>query len=167
MQQIFLRLLILVSFASLFACNSSKKITGIYHSRFAVLGFFGTRVCLKTDSTFTYRMQGDLAYDTAAGKFIVQHKLVILNYKPLPIDTSQDYLNSKGTIDAHEAITGNKNLKEPLHYLIGHNKLFLTDKKGKKIKRQWGYSRKRKYYFFGSHEYNRRYYLKKIKSLHQ
>jgi hypothetical protein len=85
-------------FCLLFSCNSTKNIAGTYRSKFAVNGFFGTRVYLSSDSTFTYRMRGDLAYDTAAGQFQIQQRFLILNYKPLAIDTSTEYTNAKESI---------------------------------------------------------------------
>jgi hypothetical protein len=144
------------------SCSSTKNIEGIYRSRFAVSGFFGTKVNLRSDSTFTYRMRGDLVYDTAAGHYQTFNSYVILNYKPLAADSSAEYNSAREMVAVHEAITGNHNLHEPTRYLIGYKKLFLTDKKGHKVKRQWGYSRHKRYILFGSHWHMKRYYLKKV-----
>lgn len=145
----------------LFSCRSTKNIFGVYKSNFGVGGFFGTTVRLYSDSSFTFRMSGDLAYDTAAGHFQISKDSVILAYRPLPTDTSLDYQTMKESFSIHEAITGNHNLREPTKYLIGHNKLFLIDKSGNKVKRQWGYSRHKKYFLFGKHWYMKRYYLER------
>ena len=143
------------------SCRSTKNIFGVYKSNFGVGGFFGTTVRLSSDSSFTFRMSGDLAYDTAAGHFQISGHSVFLIYKPLTIDTSSVYQTMKESFSIHEAITRNHNLHEPTKYLVGHNKLFLTGKNGFKVKRQWGYSKHRKYIFFGKHWYMQRYFLKR------
>lgn len=153
------RLLILL-FPILISCNSTRNISGAYRSKFAVGGFFGTRVVLNADSSFTYRMRGDMVYDTAAGKYQVQQKVLLLHYEPLATDPSLD----KESLSIHEAMLGSKNLHEPGRYVIGHKKLFLTDKNGLKVKRQWGYSKVRKYVLFGFHWHYRRFYLKRLRS---
>ena len=147
--------------SGLLSCNSTRNISGVYKSNFGVGGFFGTTVRLYSDSNFTYRMSGDLAYDTAAGHYNVHKRTVFLIYRPLAIDTSSEYQIMKGSFSIHEAITSNHNLREPTKYLIGHNKLFLTDKRGLKVKRQWGYSKYKRYLLFGKHWYMRRYFLKR------
>jgi hypothetical protein len=146
----------------LFSCSSTRNISGVYKSNFGVGGFFGTTVRLYSDSNFTFRMSGDLAYDTAAGHFQVYKKSLILIYKTLAIDTSLEYQTMKESFSIHEAITGNHNLREPTIYLIGNNKLFLIDKNGLKVKRQWGYSKHKKYLLFGKHWYMKRYYLRRV-----
>ena len=160
MRRLFNTLFCTLFFCGLLSCNSSKDIHGVYKSNFGVGGFFGTTVRLYSDSSFTFRMSGDLAYDTAAGHFQISENSVILIYKPLAIDTSSDYQVMKESFSIHEAITGNHNLHEPTKYLIGHKKLFLTDKNGLKVKRQWGYSKHRKYILFGKRWYMKRYFLK-------
>ena len=147
----------------LFSCSSTNNILGTYRSKFAVNGFFGTRVILNADSTFTYRMKGDLVYDTAAGQYQIHQRLLVLNYKSLAIDTSSEYNFAKESIPVHEVITGNFYLHEPTKYLIGHHRLFLTDKNDLKVKRHWGYSKCKKYILFGKHWYMRRYYLKQVR----
>jgi len=146
----------------LFACNSTRNIFGIYRSKFAVNGFFGTRVKLNSDSTFTYRMSGDMVYDTAAGQFQVHQRFLILRYKSLAVDSSSEYTVEKESISVHEALTGNHNLHEPIKYIFGHNKLFLTNINGLKVNRQWGYSKHKKFILFGKSWYMRKYYLKRI-----
>lgn len=161
------KILTAISFALpvcvLLSCHSSKNIAGTYRSKFAVNGFFGIRVNLNPDSTFNYRMSGDLVYDTAAGQFQIRQRVLILNYRPLSIDTTSEHAITEGSISVHEAITGNRNLHGPAKYIIGYHKLFLIDKNGYKLKRQWGYSKCRRYILFGKHWYMRRYYLKRIK----
>ena len=149
-------------FCGLLSCNSTRNISGVYKSNFGVGGFFGTTVRLYSDSSFTFRMSGDLAYDTAAGQFQISKHSVILIYRPLSMDTSSVYQTMKESFSIHEAITGNHNLREPTKYLVGHNKLFLINTKGLKVKRQWGYSKHKKYIFFGKHWYRRRYYLRRV-----
>src|SRR5450432_4157766 len=60
-------LFLLLPFISL-SCGSSKKISGIYHSKFASLGTFGT-ITLRPDSTIVYVFRGDLLYDSAGGHY--------------------------------------------------------------------------------------------------
>ena len=147
-------------FLLILSCNSARNISGTYHSNFAIGGFFGTRIVLNKDSTFTYRMRGDLLYDTAFGQFQIRKKFVILTYRQPSEDTSYGY--GKETIQIHELFTGSHNLRQPEKYLIGHKKLYLTDSTGHKVKRQWGYSRTRKFIFVGKHWYMKKYYLKRI-----
>jgi hypothetical protein len=161
MQKLFQTFFCTLFFSGLLSCNSTKNIIGVYKSNFSVGGFFGTTLRLYSDSNFTFRMSGDLAYDTAAGHFHISNDSVILIYRPLPIDTSFGYQIMKGSFSIHEEITGNQNLHEPTKYLIGHNKLFLTDKYGFKVKRQWGYSNRRKYILFGKHWYQKKYFLER------
>lgn len=157
------KILLLFSCAlSVMSCSPTKNIFGVYKSNFAVGGFFGTTVGLYADSSFTFRMSGDLAYDTAAGRYTVSENSIRLVYKLLAIDTSLQYQTTKESFTIHAAITGNHNLREPTPYLLGHKKLFLIDKKGRKVKRQWGYSKHRKYLLFGKHWYMKRYFLKRL-----
>ncbi|MGH2648092.1 MAG: hypothetical protein ACRDE8_11015, partial [Ginsengibacter sp.] len=66
--------------------NTVKNVSGVYKSNFGVGGFFGTTATLYPDSSFTFRMSGDLAYDTAAGHFQISKDFVILIYRSLAID---------------------------------------------------------------------------------
>jgi hypothetical protein len=143
------------------SCNLSRNISGTYRSNFAVGGFFVTRIVLNKDSTFTYRMSGDLVYDTAFGSFQVSDKEVLLTYGQLIGDTSYEY--GTDVIPIHEYYTKSHNLHRAQAYKIGVNRLLLMGPNLGIIKRQWGYSRNRKALLFGSRWRMKRYFLKKVR----
>ncbi len=71
------------------SCGSTHNISGKYRSNFAVHGFFVTRINLNTDSTFGYRMSGDLMFDTSNGHYRVGNKYVVLYHQAFQPDTSE------------------------------------------------------------------------------
>ena len=136
------------------SCKTTKNIFGTYRSKFAVIGFFGTRITLNNDSTFTYRMRGDLSYDTASGSYTTQGRLLILTAKQPPVDSAN--------IITYELTASSSINRKPVKYLIGSNKIFETDLKGEKVNKEIGYFRHKKYILFGKKMYSKRYYLKRI-----
>lgn len=152
----------LATLASLLtACRTSRDITGTYRSKFATGGFFTTKVQLNADSTLQYVFQGDLEYEKATGHYRVDgNKLYILFDKEVP-DSDRPY--HQFDVMPVKSITHNGN---PIDYqmslYIGHYKLFPANiNTGKKVTRATGYSKRRKYFLWGSHYFKRRYYYKK------
>jgi hypothetical protein len=115
-----------------------------------------TRIHLNNDSTFGYRMSGDVIFDTSNGKYSLKHNYVILYHQRFKPDTSTfgDLLNN--------SLSVNKHLHNPEKYLIRHKKLFVCDSTGTIVRKQFGYSKRRKYILFGNHWHKQRYYLKKV-----
>ena len=72
----------------LISCRSTHNVAGTYVSNFAVHGFFGTRINLNTDSTFGYRMRGDMMFDTSNGRYKVDGRYLVLYHEPFKPDTS-------------------------------------------------------------------------------
>ncbi len=146
----------------LISCSSTNDVSGKYRSNFAVHGFFVTRINLNTDSTFGYRMSGDLIFDTSNGHYKFEKNYVVLYHQPFKPDTSEYEKYGKEAVLLSYALSTNKHLNSPGKYLIGHNKLFVCDSNGNAIKKQFGHSKRRQYIIFGKHWYKRRYYLKRV-----
>lgn len=145
----------------LISCRSTRDIVGTYNSNFTVHGFFGTRINLNPDSTFEYRMRGDLIFDTSNGNYKVYNKYVVLYHEPFKIDTSEYDKYGKEAVLLSYALSTNKHLDNPEKYLVGHRKLFVCDTAGQLIRKQFGYSKRRQFLLFGKHWYKRRYYLRR------
>ena len=143
------------------ACNSTKNIPGVYRSNFAIITFFGTKINLKSDSTFTYRMRGDLMSDTANGKYKFRNRYIILSYDSPIIDTTLYAKYGKEVVLISQALTNSSS--RPYQFYVGHNKLLQADTIGNVYKREQGFSRHKKYLFWGEHYLKKRkYYLKRI-----
>lgn len=152
---------ILISFC-LISCTSAKNIPGRYRSNFAVHGFFVTRINLNTDSTFGYRMSGDLMFDTSNGRYKIDNKYIVLFHEPFKPDTSEYEKYGKDAVLVRYALSTNNHLGSTEKYVAGHQKLFVCDSTGTVIKKQFGYSKRKRFLFFGNHWHNRRYYLKRL-----
>ena len=146
----------------LVSCRSTNNITGSYQSNFAVNGFFGTKINLNADSTFGYRMRGDMMFDTSNGHYKFDNKYLVLFHEPFKPDTSEYEKFGKDAVLLLHALSTNQHLDKPEKYLIGHKKLFVCDSSGRIVKKQFGYAKRRQFLLFGRHWYKRRYYLKKI-----
>jgi len=156
------RILILGLFAtSLISCSSTNNVAGTYTSNFAVNGFFGTRINLNTDSTFGYRMRGDMMFDTSNGHYKVDNNYIVLYHEPYKPDTSEYVKYGKEAVLLSYALSTNNHLAKPEKYLVRHRKLFICDTYGRIIKKQFGYSKRRQFILFGKHWYKKRYYLKR------
>lgn len=143
------------------ACNSTKSISGTYRSNFAIIGFFGTKINLRNDSTFTYRMRGDMMSDTANGKYKIRDRFLILSYDPPVIDTTLYAKYGKEAVLISQTLTNSSS--RPYQFYLGHNKLFQADTLGNVYRQEQGLSRHKKYLFWGQHYMKRRnYYLKRI-----
>ena len=146
----------------LFSCSSTENLAGKYRSNFVVHGFFVTRINLNADSTFGYRMSGDLIFDTSSGHYKIKKDYLILYHEPFNLDTVDYSKYGKEAVLLSNALSTNNHLNGPHRYVIGDNKLFVCDSSGKIVKKQFGYSKRRKYLLFGKHWYFRRYYLKRV-----
>jgi hypothetical protein len=146
----------------LFACSTSKNIAGTYRSKFAIHGFFGTTVRLKSDSTLEYVFKGDLMYDSTTGHYqVYDDKLYITFDKELP-DTNKLYYRFN-EMPLKTIAYSSRTISYKLFYYIGHNKIYPAHvETGKKVDRARGYSKRKKFFFFGSHYYDRRYYYKRV-----
>ena len=133
----------------LISCRSTNNIAGTYRSNFAVLGFFGTRINLNTDSSFGFRMRGDMNFDTSKGYYKVDNKYLALYHEPFKPDTSDYEKYGKEAVLTRYALSTNNHLDNPEKYLIGNKKLFVCDTAGQVIKKQFGYSKCRQYLIFG------------------
>jgi len=162
MQKLFKAISFILLSYSLFSCNSTKNITGKYRSNFAVHGFFVTRINLKADSTFGYRMSGDLIFDTSSGHYKLTKDYLILYHEPFQPDTSEYGRYGKEAVMLSYALSTNNHLNNPGKYIVGHKKIFVCDSTGSLIKKQFGYSKHRKYLIFGKHWYKRRYFLNRV-----
>jgi len=147
----------------LFSCSSTLNIPGTYRSNFADLGFFMTNIKLKSDSSFEYRFSGDMIFDTATGRYHIKHRRLIFTYDPRPIDTSRlANLRRMGfkldsTLNHPKSDAG-----LPHIFYIRDSKLFSSIEDGKIVKRAMTYNKTKKYLFFGSHYYKRKWYLRQV-----
>ncbi len=147
---------------ALFSCSSTKNIAGTYQTNFADLGFFGTTIKLKPDSSLQYVFQGDLMYDSTTGHYSIYDRRVYITFdKELP-DTNKLYYRFDNMPLKTDNISG-----DTIHYkvfcYIGHNKLFSSHiETGKKVTKVRRYNKRKKYFFFGSHYYKRRWYLRRV-----
>lgn len=143
------------------SCISTKDVSGVYRSNFAKYGFFTTKINFKSDSTFGYRMRGDLLSDTAKGIYKVAHKCLMLNYdKPVLENRGYMKLGRNDSVLFQAEIIGDRG---PRIYHISHRKLFVADSLGHKESSAVGYSRHKKFLFWGEYYLlKRRYFLKKM-----
>ena len=146
-----------------FSCNSTKNIAGTYRNKFAVANFFGTTIRLMPDSSLQYVFQGDLMYDSTTGKYHVADNKLYINFdKELP-DTNKMYYRFDN-MQLKTLVYSGDTIKYKLSYVIGHNKLFpIHIETAKKVTKARKYNKRKKYILFGSHYYDKRYCLKRIK----
>ena len=152
-----------LSLCGVFSCSSTKNIEGTYRNKFAVAGFFGTTIRLMRDSSLLYVFQGDLMYDSTTGHYnVLDNKLYIDFDKELP-DTTKMYYRFDN-MQLKSVVYSGDTIRYKLSYYIRHDKLFpIHVETGKKVTKTRKYNKRKKYIFFGSHYYNKRYYLKRIK----
>jgi len=124
---------------------------------------FGTTVRLKTDHSMQYVFQGDLMYDSATGHYKVYGNQVYVEFdKELP-DTNKLYYRFDNMPQKYVYYQGDSVPYKMLFY-VGHNKLFPAyAETGRKITREKAYTKRRRFLFFGSHYYRKRFYYKKVR----
>ena len=159
------RHLILFIFSSIclgiISCNSTKNIAGKYGTNFTTGGFFGTTITLKQDKTLTYRFGGDLIDHHLTGHYQVYDGKVFMTFDKELVDSNM--ASAPLFSDAlYKKIYYNDTISYKKFCYIGQNKLFFAHwQTDKKVNRATGYCKRKKYLFFGSHYYRRRYYLKR------
>ncbi len=107
-------------------------------------------------------MRGDMMFDTSNGRYKVDNRYLLLYHEPFKPDTSEYEKYGKEAVLLSYALSTNKHLGSPKRYLVGRRKIFVCDTSGKVIKKQFGYSKRRQFLFFGKHWYKRRYFLKRV-----
>jgi hypothetical protein len=146
----------------LFSCNSTENIAGTYKTNFAVLGFFGTTIRLKKDSTLQYVFQGDLMYDSTTGRYSIHDKKVYITFDKEFRDTNKLYYRFDNMALKTNIMSGDT-AHYQIFYFTGHNKLFSSHiETGKKVTNARRHNKRKKYLLFGSHYYNRRWYLRHV-----
>lgn len=162
MQRIYTSILFLCLLLEISSCSMSNNITGTYQNKFAILGFFGTTIRLFPDSTLQYVFQGDLMYDSITGHYQVFQNKLYLNFDKEARKTDKSNYQYDD-MPLKQDIFPRDTIQFKISYYIGHNKLFpIHFKTGDKITKERKYNKRKKYLLFGSHYYNKRYYLKKI-----
>ncbi|MGC4038389.1 MAG: hypothetical protein QM764_20665 [Chitinophagaceae bacterium] len=162
MSKLFSSLLFCFILSELSSCCSTKNLTGKYGTNFATLGFFGTTVKLKLDSSLEFIFQGDLIYHRLTGHYQVYGHKLYMTFDKEELDSN----DARGPLISDTlyktSFKGIKIVYQKLFY-VGHHKLFFGyTKSGKKITKTKRYNKRKKYLFFGSHMYSRRYYLRRI-----
>jgi hypothetical protein len=153
MRSFFASTFAIIIFSLLTSCNSTKDISGIYRSNFAIQGFFVTEITLKQDGSFDYHFQGDAINQRAKGYYEIKERKLYLTYiLPTP-DTSQ-YAYFRTIEWSIEEDMKRWSASFPTLFYIKHNKLFDSDKSGKIVKRERPVS------IF--HKSTERYYLERI-----
>jgi hypothetical protein len=162
MQRLTTKILPIVFLCGLFSCSSTKNITGKYATNFASLGFFGTTIILKPDSTLSYKFSGDLIYHFVTGTYKVSRNKVYMLFNKEIIDTN--FVGSPLFDDTIHIATSKKDtIRYQRYFYIGHDKLFFSNyKTGKIITKAKRYNRRKKFLFLGSHYYMKRHYLRLI-----
>lgn len=168
MPRLLIASLSLLLYIGLISCSSTKNVAGTYRNKFAIGGFFGTTIRLMQDSSLQYVFQGDLLYDSITGHYKIYDNKLYLDFDKELQDTTKLYYRFND-MPLKTAVHLGDTIKYKLSYVIGHNKLFpIHIATGKKVTRARKYNKRKKYILFGSHYYNKRYYLKRLKqeSLH-
>jgi hypothetical protein len=158
------KLLIALFLLGLISCNSPKTLSGYYRSNFAIIGFFGTHIMFKTSDSLQFVFEGDMIYDSTVGSYrIFKNKLYVLfkrkDFDSNIVTSNIGHFNMPVKIDTVFGYT----FPYQHFWYIGKNKLFATNEEtGKKIMKESGYHKRKKYILFGSHYYYKKYYLKKV-----
>jgi hypothetical protein len=75
------KLLYILLLLVIVSCKTNKNVFGTYRSKFITLGFFGTTIDLKKDSTFKYNFSGDLIDQNLTGKYSIRKNILYLKFK--------------------------------------------------------------------------------------
>ena len=155
-------ILSLLFLCGLFSCSSTKNIAGKYATNFASMGFFGTTIILKPDSTLSYKFSGDMIYHLVTGTYNVSNNKIYMLFDKEILDTNfVRYPLFDDTI--HIALSNNDSIRYQRYFYLGNDKLFFSNfKTGEKITKEKRYNRRKKFLFFGSHYYKKRHYLRLI-----
>jgi hypothetical protein len=153
---------LLVSIATLtfVGCSTTKDISGTYRSNFAEMGFFSTTLKLKKDSTFNYSLRGDLISNEATGLYTLNKRMLLLTYNLTPLDTVYANMYRNSGMKGVDTLKNETNY--PKLFYLRNDKIFVSFQNGRIVKRGQTYSKRKKYLFFGSHYYKKKFYLKKV-----
>ena len=144
-----------------FSCSSTKNITGTYRDKFPVAGFFHT-IRLRQDNSLQYVFQGDLIYDSIIGHYRILNKKLYINFDEELSDTNT--MSNLFNAPIKRIVEFGDTIQYKLSYYIGHDKLFpIHVVTGKKVTKARKYNKRKKFILFGSHYYDKRYYLNRIK----
>jgi hypothetical protein len=151
---------LLLASALLGACQASAPVSGVYHSNFARHGFFVTAIHFAPDSTFTYHFEGDLLYDNATGTYRLKHDTLYLTYRPDEPPAPDSLLQRYGIVVPDSTLSNPAAVSRPARLWYTSHKLYGVTKQGAVVRRAMGYSRNRKWLFWGeSYLKPRPYYL--------
>ena len=144
----------------LISCVSTKNIAGKYGTNFATMGFFGTKIILKKDSSLEYTFGGDMIHHYLTGHYKIYGHNIYMVFDKEKLDSNL----APGPLFADTLYKtfykGDSIFYQEFLY-IGHNKLFFAYAlTGKKVTKARRYNKRKKYLLFGSHYYKRRWYLK-------
>lgn len=146
--------------ALLGGCQASAPVSGVYHSNFATHGFFVTSVRCAPDSTFTYLFGGDLLSDKATGTYRLQHDTLSFTYRPDEPPAPDSLLQRHGIVVPDSALSNPAAVSRPARLWYKARKLYGVTKQGAVVRRAVGYSRNRKWLFWGERYLKPRpYYL--------
>ena len=134
--------------ALLGACQASTPISGVYQSNFARHGFFVTDLHCAPDSTFTYLFGGDLLSDNATGTYRLQHDTLYFTYRPDAPPSPDSLLQRYGIV--LPALSNPAAVSRPAKLLYKNRRLYGVTAQGAVVRRAVGYSRNRKWLFWGS-----------------
>jgi hypothetical protein len=141
-----------------YSCSTTKNLKGTYVSKFAIIGFFATRVTIKSDTTFGYHFSGDLENDSAQGEYKILNNILFLKFDTLKlkIDSADPF---------HTLVVNHSEASRPYQLLFKHNKLFKISKDGQITKMETASVTRRKFILFGqkiSKFRKKKYYYKKL-----
>lgn len=123
---------------------------------------FGTTIRLRPDHTMQYVFHGDMIYDSATGRYRAYGGKLYVQFDKEVRDTNKLYYRFDDMPQKYAYFKGDTIAYKMLLY-IGRNKLFPSyAETGRKVTRDKAYSKRRKFWLFGSHYYRKRFYYKKV-----
>jgi hypothetical protein len=144
----------------LLSCRTSQPVAGTYQTNFPEIGFFVTRVKFIPDSTFEYVTWGHSMYDSSTGNYqVLDHKIFLSAIWR----KTGDYRFTRSERPTKVFRAGQDSATYEAFFFIGNDKLFFGDfETGKKITRSASNHKRKKYIFFGTTYYKKRWYLKRV-----
>jgi hypothetical protein len=131
------------------------------------MGFFSTKLTFDSDSTYKKHFSGDMISRKDSGTYQIIHKKLILKYKVPPLDSFfyENFKEIGNTINLDSFVKENsldRERTDSTTYFLRNDKIFFSKENGRISRKSVGYSKRKKYIFFGSHYYDRKHYLKKV-----
>lgn len=142
------------------SCVSTNHIAGKYGTNFSSMGFFGTTINLKQDSTLEYIFSGDMIHHHITGHYAIYGNKVYMVFDKEILDSN--FASGSFFPDIfYKTVYKGDTIKYQRFCYIGHKKLFFANAQtGKKVTKAKRYNKRKKYLIWGSHYYKRRWYLK-------